>query len=165
MSNDSSSLTTLHPPVDLHGQDLVFTRVFDAPRERVWRAWTEAEIFARWFGPHGTTLPHCTLDARPGGEIRFLHRHANGDEVWVKGVYAQVAAPERLAFDVGFSDADGNELERPGFARASRISVTLSEHPRGTEVTLRHAGLVVDQGESAGWRETLDRLAELVAAG
>lgn len=163
--SSESSVASSYPAVDLHGEDLVLTRVFAAPRERVWRAWTQAEHFARWFGPHGTTLPFCTLDARPGGVIHFQHCHANGDEVWVKGVYREVAAPERLVFDAGFSDAGGNEQERPGFAKTMRITVTFADEPGGTRVSIRHAGLRVDQGESQGWAESLERLDGLLAAG
>ncbi|HET7234580.1 MAG TPA: SRPBCC domain-containing protein [Longimicrobium sp.] len=155
---------TAHPAIDLQGQDLVLTRVFAAPRERVWQAWTSTEHFARWFGPHGTTLPFCTLDVRPGGVLHFRHQHANGDGVWVKGVYREVAAPERLVLDWGFSDADGNRVEHPGFAKSTRVTLTLAEEEGGTRVTIRHQGLGVDQGESQGWAETLERLAELLAA-
>ena len=164
MSNESSVASTW-PAVDLKGEDLVLTRVFAAPRERVWRAWTQAEHFARWFGPHGTTLPFCTLDVRPGGVIHFQHCHANGDVVWVRCVYREVVEPERLVFDGGFSDADGNEQVRPGFARTMRITVTFSDEPGGTRVSIRHAGLRVDQGESQGWAESLERLDGLLAAG
>jgi uncharacterized protein YndB with AHSA1/START domain len=164
MSGETTIMAAL-PPVDLHGQDLVFTRVFAAPRERVWQAWTQAEHFSRWFGPHGTTLPFCTLDVRPCGQLRFHHQHANGDSVWVKGVYREVAAPARLVFDAGFSDAAGNDQPVPGFAERTTITVELADDPGGTLVTVRHAGLKVDQGESQGWAESLERLAGHLAAG
>lgn len=165
MSSENNTVATPYPAVDLHGQDLVFTRVFNAPRERVWRAWTEPEHFSRWFGPHGTAIPFCTMDVRPGGVLRFQHVHASGEEVWVKGVYREVAAPERLVFDGGFSDAEGNDVARPGFVHTMRITITLAEHPDGTLLTARHSGLSVDQGESEGWTQSLERLAGLLAEG
>jgi uncharacterized protein YndB with AHSA1/START domain len=153
----SESTTT---SVGWNGGELVMTRVYPAPRALVFRAWTQAQHFAQWFGPHGTTLPHCTLDARPGGSLHFLHRHANGDDVWIAGRFHEVAPPERLAFGTWFSDASGGRVERPGFGLESTITVTFAEHADGTQVTIRQSGLLADQGEVEGWTETLDRLAE-----
>jgi len=163
MSEEFSPAGTLAAPVDLHGRDLVFTRVYPAPLERVWAAWTRPEHFTRWFGPHGTTIPFCVMDVRPGGEFRFQHRHADGGEVWAEGMYREVAAPGRLVIDVGFGDPEG-QRRREGFSPSMRITVTLREHPRGTELTVRHAGVGMDRGESRGWNEGLDRLASLLAS-
>jgi uncharacterized protein YndB with AHSA1/START domain len=142
------------------GGQLVMSRVYQAPRALVFRAWTEAEHFAQWFGPRGTTLPFCELDARPGGSLHFLHRHADIGDVWVAGEFHEVAPPERLAFGTWFSDATGARVERPGFGLESTITVTFHEHPDGTRVSIHQTGLLADQGEGEGWRETLDRLAE-----
>lgn len=143
--------------------ELVMIRVYPAPRALVFRAWTEAEHFAQWFGPHGTTLPFCVLDARPGGTVHFLHRHANGEDVWIGGEFHEVTPPERLAFGTWFSDETGGRVERPGFNLESTITVTLDEHADGTLVTIRQTGLVSDQGEVQGWAETLDRLTDHLA--
>lgn len=144
---------------------LVITRVFAAPRALVFRAWTQADHFARWFGPRGSTLPFCVIDARPGGTLHFCHRFHDHADVWVRGTYDAVAAPERLAFTCFFSDPAGARVPRPGFPDEMRIDVAFAEHPEGTEVTLRQTGLVRDQGEVQGWREALDRLHELLAGG
>lgn len=154
-----SSIATPDAPVDLHGKDLVITRVFDAPRRRVWQAWTEAEHLARWFAPRTSSVRIVTGDARPGGTLHFCHRYANGDEVWVKGTYREVDEGARLVLDGGFSDAAGNFVERPGFFGQTRIAVTFADEAGGTRVTIRQSGLDADRGESQGWREQLDRLA------
>lgn len=143
--------------------ELVMTRVYPAPRALVFRAWTQAEHFAQWFGPHGTTLPFCTVDARAGGTLHFLHRHANGEDVWIGGQFHEVVQPERLALGIWFSDQTGGRVNRPGFSLESTITVTLDEHADGTRVTIRHTGLVSDQGEVQGWAEGLDRLADHLA--
>lgn len=145
------------------GAELVLTRVFHAPRELVFRAWTEAEHWARWFGPHGSTLPFCRLDARPGGTLHYQHHFPDYPDVWIRGTYTEVAPPERVSFTVWFSDEGGGRVERPGFPPEMSITVHFSEHPRGTLVTIHHAGLVTDQGEVQGWTESLDRLASLLA--
>ena len=143
--------------------ELVLTRTFAAPRALVWRAWTQPEHFARWFGPHGSTLPFLEMDVRPGGALHFCHRFPDHPDVWVRGVYDEVAPPERIAFTCWFSDPAGARVEQPGFPAQMRIAVTLAEAAEGTEVTIRQAGLVRDQGEVQGWREGLDRLEALLA--
>lgn len=146
------------------GGGLVLTRVFAAPRELVFRAWTDAEHFAAWFGPRGATLPFCRLDARPGGTLHYQHRFPDYPDVWVAGTYTQVAPPERVAFSVWFSDESGGRVERPGFPGEMSMTVDFAEHPRGTLVTIHQTGLEKDQGEIQGWKESLDRLAERLAA-
>jgi uncharacterized protein YndB with AHSA1/START domain len=159
MTAAQSSESTAATSIVWDDAELVMNRVYPAPRALVFRAWTEAEHFAQWFGPHGTTLPHCVLDARPGGSLHFLHRHANGDDVWIGGRFHEVAPPDRLSFGTWFSDATGAPVERPGFGLESTITVTFAEHADGTQVTIRQTGLIADQGEVEGWTETLDRLA------
>ena len=164
MTAAASSSGAPSTSVAWEGGELVLTRVFAAPRALVFRAWTEPEHFARWWGPRGSTLPFCRLDARPGGTLHFCHRFDGGmEDVWVRGVYGEVAEPERIAFTCWFSDPDGNRVERPGFPAEMSIALTFAEHPEGTRLTARHAGLVADQGEVQGWTESLDRLEEHLA--
>lgn len=143
---------------------MVLSRFFAAPREVVWRAWTEADQFQRWFGPRECTIPYCTMDVRLGGTFHLVHRMADGKEVWSKGIFRIVDPPQHLEWDDFFSDPEGNLVEHPGYPRQMRITVSFEERPGGTEITVRHAGLLSDQGESQGWIETLDRLAEQLAS-
>lgn len=159
----AGSTSTGSASIGWDGGELVITRDYDAPREMVFRAWTEAEHFARWFGPAGSSLPFCRLDARPGGTLHYQHAFPDYEDVWVAGTCTDVAAPERLAFDVHFSDASGGRVERPGFPPEMTIAVTFAETAQGTRVTIRQRGLVRDQGEVQGWTESLDRLATLLA--
>lgn len=150
--------------------ELVITRLFNAPREKVFEAWTQAEHFKNWFGPWESTMPSCQMDVRPGGTIFFCHRFEGGNavfngekDIWIKGTYLEVAQPERLVFAFGFSDDKGNKVERPGFfMEESRIEVTFREMEGKTEVVIRQKGLKADQGESEGWKQGLDRLVELL---
>ncbi|HEU4456835.1 MAG TPA: SRPBCC domain-containing protein [Longimicrobium sp.] len=164
MTTAASSPGALPGAVAWDGGDLVITRTFAAPREAVFRAWTEAGHFARWWGPHGATLPFCRIDARPGGVLHYRHHFTGGDheDVWIRGTFGEVAAPERISFTTHFSDAEGNRVDRPGFPLEMTITVTFAEEGGGTRVTARHAGLVEDQGEVQGWLESLDRLAALL---
>lgn len=86
-------------------RETAMTRVFDAPRERVWRAWTEPEHPPRWMlGPEGWTMPGCEIDLRPGGRWHFLWRRANGTEMGMHGEYREVAPPERLVYTENWGD-------------------------------------------------------------
>lgn len=77
--------------------ELVATRVVDAPRERVWSAWTDPKQVPRWMlGPEGWTMPDCHIDLRPGGGWRFVWRRPNGEEMEMTGEYRKVSPPERL---------------------------------------------------------------------
>ena len=149
--------------------ELVITRLFNAPRDLVWEAWTQPEHFARWFGPWESTMPACRMDVRPGGTIHFCHHFEGGNavfqgvrDIWVKGSYLEVVRPERLVFSVNFSDEEGNIVKRPGFGAESKVIVTFGEKGSRTEVAIRHTGLKADQGESEGWKQGLDRLEKLL---
>jgi uncharacterized protein YndB with AHSA1/START domain len=144
--------------------DLIIERIFDAPRGLVWKAWTEPDRLVRWFGPHGFTIPFCEVDLRPGGLLRFCHHSPQGEEGWGKGVYREVVEPKRIVYSNGFSDAAGNRIERPGFALETLVTVTFAEQEGRTKVTVRHTGLIADQGEGRGWSESMARLADFLAA-
>jgi uncharacterized protein YndB with AHSA1/START domain len=152
----ASTLTGQHDIVWEDGV-LVITRLFDAPRHIVFKAWTEPEHFARWFSPKDSTMPFCKMDVRAGGVLHFCHLHGH-EKVWVKGTYHEVADPERIGFTCFFSDEAGNRIERPGFPTEMRIEVAFAEEAGKTIITIWHHGLVLDQGEVQGWAESLDRL-------
>src|SRR5262249_3623218 len=92
--------------------EVVITRVIDAPRELVWKAWFEPERMMRWWGPSGYTIPFCTIDPRPGGVMHFCMRSADGQEIWCGGRFQEVIEPERLVSTSYFADEQGN-LVRP----------------------------------------------------
>lgn len=141
---------------------LVMSRVFAAPREAVFRVWTRPEHFAAWFGPAGSSLPVCEMDARPGGRMRYCHRFGDYPDVWIGGTYGEVAPPERLAWTTWFTDEAGNRVQLPGYPAEMHIQVTFDEHPEGTQLTIRQ-DLPEDRGEVQGWTEGLDRLASALA--
>lgn len=87
-------LTTFTTPSD---REVVMTRVVDAPRRLVFEAWTSPEHVPHWMlGPDGWTMPVCEIDLRPGGEWHFVWRRPDGTEMEMRGVYREVAPPERL---------------------------------------------------------------------
>ena len=94
-------------------RELVVTRVFDAPRELMWKALTEPERLERWWGPKGFTSRIHKLELRPGGLFLYSQRNAEGLEMWGKWVYREIIAPERLVFVSSFTDEKGNLSRHP----------------------------------------------------
>ncbi|MGZ3607410.1 MAG: SRPBCC family protein [Syntrophales bacterium] len=144
---------------------LVITRVFDAPRDIVFKAWTDEKLVAQWWGPNGFANPVCELDARPGGAIHIDMRGPDGVVYPMKGVFHKIAEPERLVFtSSAIEDEKGN-------ARLQMLNtVTFAEENGKTKLAL-HATVVKSTPEAAtalagmeeGWSQSLHRLAEYLA--
>ena len=94
-------------------REIVITRVFDAPRDLVWKAVTEPERLAHWWGPKGFTMLVCDVDLRPGGVFRYSMRSPDGHEMWGKWVYRDIVPPESLSSVVSFTDEHGNIMRHP----------------------------------------------------
>lgn len=90
---------------------VIIERFFDAPRDLVWKTFTEPAHLVNWWAPHGWTLPVCEIDFRPGGTWVSAMRGAEGDDHWGKAVYREIVAPERLVYLDSFTDAEGNPIE------------------------------------------------------
>jgi uncharacterized protein YndB with AHSA1/START domain len=142
-------------------KELTLARVFDAPRERVWAAWTDASLLAQWWGPNGFTAPVCEVDARPGGAI-LVHMSGYGHVNPMKGVFKEVVKPERLVFtNNAFAD-----LSAASPNSESLTTVTFNDLGGKTEVTL-HTGVLraapeVAQylgGMESSWTQMMDKLA------
>jgi uncharacterized protein YndB with AHSA1/START domain len=116
------------------------TRVFDAPRDRVWKAWTEAERLKHWFGPKGFKTHTCKVDLRPGGVFHYGMKAPDGADVWGKFVYREIQAPKRLVFIVSFSDPKGGVTRHPGspgWPLEMLSTVTFEEQGGKTKVTVQ----------------------------
>lgn len=148
--------------------DLVVTRVFDAPRELVFEAWTQPEHLMRWWAPKNMITASCKVDLRPGGSFRYCMRAPDGTEVCGLGIYREIVAPERLVYTDMFADADGNPVPpshygaSPEFPAETLVSIAFEEEGGGTRVTLRQGvppDLKEREGMEQGWNEMLDHLA------
>lgn len=149
-------------------RDLVIERVFDAPRELVWRAWTEPEHFQRWWGPKAFTAPACKIDLRVGGTYLACMRSPEGKDYWSTGTYKEIVAPERLVYTDSFADADGHVVPASYYGMSGewplelQVTVTLEDLGGKTKLTLRHAGMPAGENQDlagAGWNESFDKLA------
>lgn len=94
--------------------EIAITRVFDAPRELLFKAWTEPEHFAKWWGPKRFTLEVVKMDARSGGEFLGFQTSPDGNHVmWGKFAYQEVVEPEKVVYIRSFSDEQGNTVRSP----------------------------------------------------
>jgi uncharacterized protein YndB with AHSA1/START domain len=137
------------PPVD---REFTINRVYDAPRELVWRAWTDPEHMAAWFGPRGITTPRSTItvDLRPGGAFEFtMVSDDDGTEYPSGGTFVEVQAPERLVW----RDRDIDLL----------VTVTFADLGDRTEMTCHVDGETGGAEAYDGWSTMFDKLGEMVA--
>ncbi len=154
------------------GQGAVVARVFDAPREMVFKAWTEPERLKRWWGPKGFTTPFCAVDLREGGVFLYCMRSPEGRDSWGRGVFREIVVPEQLVLAMSFADAEGNVVPAtyyrlsPDWPLESLMTVTFEELAGATRVAVRHEGVPPGpdgDGARQGWAEILDGLAEYLA--
>ena len=153
------------------GQELVMERVFDAPRELVFAAFTEAEHLKNWWGPRGWELTACNIDFREGGAWHYCMKCMDqnqgdfyGMESWGKAVFHEIVAGEKFVYTDYFSDADGNVSE----GMPAALSTVLFEEVDGkTKVTSlvkypteEELKKVLEMGMQQGITETWDRLGE-----
>jgi uncharacterized protein YndB with AHSA1/START domain len=139
------------------GQEITVRRVFDAPRELVWRAWTEPDQLVRWWGPPGwsTDVSTVTMEVRPGGAFRLTSVNEEGAEMPVVGVYREVVEPERLVLEEPAEDA---------WHEGAVSVVSLTDLGDGrTELVLQSTIQTTDEmraAAEAGLRSSIDRLAQ-----
>jgi uncharacterized protein YndB with AHSA1/START domain len=141
-------------------REVVIERVFDAPRELVFDAWTSPEAIAQWFGPNGITTTTSAMDFRAGGTWRFVMRDSNGTEYQNIVKYIEIKRPERLVYDHG-------SPEEPDMFR---VFATFAAQGKGTKLTMRSVfrraaayEAALGYGAIEGGQQTLARLAEYLA--
>jgi uncharacterized protein YndB with AHSA1/START domain len=153
------------------------TRTFDAPRELVWRAHTEPEHLARWWGPKGFETMVARFELRPGGMFLYRMKSAAGQVMWGRFIYRDIAAPGRLAFVLSFSDEAGGITRAPfdaGWPLETLTVITLAERGGGTVLTLRAWPLGANEAErqayiagfksmDGGFNASFDQLADCLA--
>jgi len=159
-------------------REILFTRELDAPRKWVWKAWTEQEHLARWWGPKGFILVVSKLDLRPGGLFHYSMRASEGIEIWGKFVYREIYAPERIVFVSSFADESGNltrHFANPTWPLEVLNTLTFCEQDGKTTITLKCHPIEASDVERKTFRDghksmhqvllgTLDQLAEYLAS-
>jgi uncharacterized protein YndB with AHSA1/START domain len=158
-------------------EEFVITRVFDAPRELVWKAFTEREHLMHWWGPKGFKVLSCSLDLRPGGIFHYCLQSPDGQQMWGKFVYREIVAPERIVHILSFSDENQGVTRHPMapvWPLETLATVTFSERGGKTTMTVRWAPHNATEEERnmfasshdsmrQGWTGTMDQLADYLA--
>ena len=158
--------------------DFVITRLFDAPREVLWKCFTEPERMKEWFGPKGSVVVASKMDLRVGGTYHGAMRAGDGPVMWAKFVYREVVAPQRLVWVHSFSDEAGGLTRHPmapTWPLEMLSTFTFEEEPGGkTKLTIRWSPhnateeerKTFDAGQDSmrqGWGGTLEKLTAYLA--
>jgi uncharacterized protein YndB with AHSA1/START domain len=152
-------------------EELTITRLFDAPRELAWKAWTEPEQVKKWWGPKYFTAPVSKIDLRVGGKYLSCMRGPDGKDYWSTGVYREIVPMERIVCTDSFADEKGNIVPASHYGMPGDwplellVTVTFEETGGRTKMTLQHEGLpegMMREQCAIGWNESFDKLAEYI---
>lgn len=157
-------------------RDLVITRLFEAPIERVWKAWTDPEYVMRWWGPTGFTSPSCKIDFREGGKFLFCMRapkdFQGGQDFYTTGVYKKIVPLKLIEFTQSLADKDGKRIDPAtvgmpaDFPKEIRSALAFKRVGDKTELTATEydwtVGQMLEMSE-AGLSQCLDKLAAVLA--
>lgn len=155
------------PTTDTAEREFVMERIFDAPRELVFKAFSECKHLTHWWGPKGWTLPVCQMDFRPGGIWFYCMRGLAGEDACGKATYREIVEPERIVYTDAFADTAGNILEEmPEIV----VTLTFAEHGGKTKLINQaqfasgaDKEATLAMGMVEGLTETLDRLEAYLA--
>jgi len=159
------------------GKELVITRVLNAPRELVFKAWSEVEHLKRWWGPKGLEISVAKLDFRPGGFFHYNMKSPDGHQMWAKFVYQEIEPFEKIVWVNSFSDEAGNIVRAPFsdlIPLEIRNAVTFSENNGITTMNLRSGPINATEEERSffdgmfesmqeGFAGTFDQLEQYLA--
>ncbi|AXY78524.1 SRPBCC domain-containing protein [Paraflavitalea soli] len=150
-------------------KDLTVTRTFDAPVEKVFKAWSESELVKKWWQPDGFTTPVANMDFKVGGKSLLCMRSPDGHDMYNTWTYSKIVPNERIEFVLNFSDKDGNKLDPakigmpPGLPADVRHVITFkSVGDNKTEVTVKEYGYGSDEiveMSKAGLEQCLNKMA------
>lgn len=168
------TMETRYPAED----EIVFVRIFDAPRDLVWRAWTDPQLLRQWWGPHDFDAPDCEIELKPGGAYRIVARGPDATRYPVKGVYLEIVDRERLVMTDNSEEMP--RFWREAYARRRKtnpgeppaeiiLTLSLEDAGDGTRMTLssrfatpadRAASLAMGSEET--WRQSFEKLGAIL---
>lgn len=158
----------------MNKKELKITRVFDAPREMVWKAWTEPKQLMKWWGPKSFTSPVAKIDLRVGGKYLYCMRSPDGHEYWSGGTYQEIIPFEKIVCTEYGSNKQGHIVHpsvahgvSPDFPNENVVTITFEEVDGKTKLTVLYvpeseAALeaMLKIGMKSVWESTLEKLAE-----
>ena len=152
---------------------MVVTRIFDAPRELVWKAYTDPDYVMQWWGPKGFTSPFCRMDFRVGGKYLLCMRSPDGQEFWNGGEYHEIVPHEKIVSSMYFADSEGNKVEAAHYgieheAIDDAYDVITFEDLGDGRTKLTFVGNETmenakESGQMEGWNQILDKFAAVLS--
>ncbi|MBA3680284.1 MAG: SRPBCC domain-containing protein [Bacteroidetes bacterium] len=157
--------TTNDKVTDTAQNTISIERTFDLPINTIWKAWSEAESFKKWWGPKEYTCPDCTIDFKVGGKYIANMRSKDGKENWSTGSYKEIVPQMRIVYADSFCDSKGNivpgsEYGMPEMPMQSLVTVELDEVDGKTNMTLHHKGIPEKYADDCtkGWNSCFDKM-------
>jgi uncharacterized protein YndB with AHSA1/START domain len=172
-------MTVTSPTYTTVGNDLIMTRIFNAPRNRVFKAFTDPKELAKWWGPTGFTTPVCESDAQAGGKRHIVMRAPDGREFPMSGTYREVIENERIETTDSVAEhnpewhamVNENRPHAKGDLPDLPWTLTFEDHAGGTKITIQYhfktaedRDALIKLGMTEGWSQSLDKLAALLEA-
>src|SRR5579863_8274669 len=154
--------TTASATANTSDRELLITRIFDAPRSLVFKAWTDPEHQIQWLGPRGFTGKILQSAKKPGDAYRYYMRDPQGGDHWQQGIVREMVDPERLVFTYAWANEQGQPT-RP----ETLVTLTFEDVDGKTRLTLRQGifeSVSACDDHRGGWNSSLDRLAEYMVA-
>jgi len=155
--------------VGVNKEELIITYIFDAPRELLWKAWTDPEILIHWWWPDGFTTTISKMDFRVGGQHFSCVRSPEGQESCSKSIYQEIVEPERLVMTNSFTDKEGNTVQASDYGLSQdfpmemQITVIFEEHNGKTKLILKNSDVEsmsekTKSDTQQGWNESFEKL-------
>ena len=148
---------------------VVIERTFDAPKDLIWKMWTDPEHFKKWYGPKGFTIPVADMELRVGGKRLICMASPDGSmKMWTTGEYTEIVPNQRLAYTESPADESGNVVSPSamgmpdGYPATTKVTVLLVDLGGSTKMVMTHAGVPASSGAGGGWEQAFDKLADLL---
>ncbi len=148
---------------------VVIERTFEAPVDLIWQMWTQPELFQKWYGPKGFTVPVAKMEMRVGGKRLICMASPDGSmKMWTTGKYLEIVPTRRLVYSESPADENGKVVSPSamgmpeGYPATTEVTVLLEDLGGRTKMVMTHAGIPADSAGAGGWTQAFDKLADQV---
>jgi uncharacterized protein YndB with AHSA1/START domain len=148
---------------------VVIERIFEAAVDLIWKIWTEPDLFKKWYGPKGFTIPVAEMDLRVGGKRLICMVSPDGSmKMWTIGEFLEIIPNQRLVYNESPADENGNQVSPSsigmpeGYPETTEVTVLLEDLGGRTKMVMTHAGVPASSGADGGWNQAFDKLEDYV---
>lgn len=151
-------------------KELVIKREFNAPKETVFKAWSDPEMLRKWWAPEGMENGHISVDFKVGGLFRYAFTAQDGTSYWGRGIYKNIDEPDYLSYEDCFTDEDGNDVPPSHFGmdsdelEVSMVEVRFEEKDGRTTMTVTMEAGSNAEDVGKGWHSMFDKLQAVTEA-